>query len=124
MTRQITTHHSNALNRALTLEAIGEPGPGGANERYEITYAVPPNFTTLQHYPLSFQTGDPADGINGISNEVLLAIVADRLEGFQEGPFACETNEVALGKVKAAIRILGTRSQEREERGVEGKQCP
>lgn len=121
MTRPIKTHHTNNCNRAITLEALGEPGPGGANTRYVISYQ---NGDIGTNYPITFQSGDPADGINGITNEVLLAIVADRLEGFQEGPFACETNEVALGKVKAAIRILGTRSQEREERGVEGKQCP
>ena len=58
--------------------------------------------------------------INGISNESLLAVIRDRLEGFQTGPFACESNLEALRSVIIAMDTLAHRTAERTQRGVEG----
>jgi hypothetical protein len=51
---------------------------------------------------------------------VLLAVVRDRLECFQRGPFACDTNQQALDHVVAAMESLHSRTKERVVRGVEG----
>jgi hypothetical protein len=59
-------------------------------------------------------------GVNGITNEVLLAIVADRLRGFQSSPYACQENAEALECTEAALRRLHDRTRAREARGVEG----
>ena len=67
-----------------------------------------------------FQDGPVDQGINGVTNEVLLAILEDRLLGFQGGPFSHESNEVALEHVRAAMQALQARTAEREARGVEG----
>lgn len=52
--------------------------------------------------------------------EALIAIVIDRLQGFQRGQFACEENVLALHKLHEAMHWLHHRTREREERGVEG----
>jgi hypothetical protein len=59
-------------------------------------------------------------GVNGISNEVLLTIVEDRLKGFQSGPYACRENALALTHVQDAMHWLHHRTRERVQRGVEG----
>lgn len=59
-------------------------------------------------------------GVNGISNEALLAIVEDRLLGFQSGEYACRENAVALTKIQEAMMWLQKRTRDRAARGVEG----
>lgn len=71
-----------------------------------------------------FQSGNPNDpdvGVNGITNEVLLAVVQTRLEEFQKSPFACQENQGALHCVQGALHWLHKRTIEREKRGVEGQ---
>lgn len=123
--REITSHRGSSLNNGLKIYASDEPGPGGANQCYlihvdEINFTTPPGVTVSD--VLQFHKGNPADGITGISNEALLAIVEDRLKGFQSGPFACDTNAMALSSVGAALAVLRARSAERTARGVEGTQ--
>lgn len=71
--------------------------------------------------PIRFQNGGIAvAGINGISQEALLAIVEDRLSCFENGPFACEENALALEYVRKAMQVLHDRTLKRVSRGVEG----
>lgn len=121
--RTLTTHQVNELNEALTIRVVDEPGQGGANHRYKID-------GPLRHFgqvsapafqcDIKFQQGPPAEGINGISNEALLAVLEDRLRGFHEGPFACDENYLALQNVRNAMAILQLRTRQRMARGVEG----
>ncbi|KVR99176.1 hypothetical protein WK29_30460 [Burkholderia vietnamiensis] len=68
-----------------------------------------------------FQNGPIAEaGVNGITQEVLLAIVADRLRSFQAGPYACRENALALTKIEEAQHWLQQRTIARMRRGVEG----
>lgn len=122
--REVTGHGCSSLNVNLRIEALGEPGNGGAHVTYRI---MAPKFdergvlTGLRQMAyLRFQQGNPAGCINGISGEALLAIVADRLEGFQGTEFACKENAAALAKVREALEILDRRTRARIERGVEG----
>lgn len=110
---QITTHKGNLLNDSLRLIAFGPPGNGGAHWRYIIERQG-------QCDTFQFQQGNPAESINGISNEVLLAMLIHRVEGFQSGPFACERNATALTHLQAAMDCFKDRTAERKERGVEG----
>ena len=110
---------------------MDEPGPGGANREYAITFHDPKH-GGAERSPISdkhgrnciisFQDGNPDVGINGISNEALLAIVEDRLEGFQGGRFACRETAVALTKIQEAMMWLQKRTRDRVARGVEGTQ--
>jgi hypothetical protein len=131
--RHITTHQASPLDKDITLHVLDEPGHGGACHEYMVTgmrIPAPLSEHALNHLQSSgycygvripFQNG-PANeaGVNGVSNEVLLAIVADRLEGFQAGPYACEDNGVALAKIKSAMGDLQQRTKARLARGVEG----
>lgn len=70
---------------------------------------------------ISFQCGPLAEaGINGITHENLLAILIDRLEGFQGGKYATVENQIALDHLRAAQNTLKFRTQLRLARGVEG----
>lgn len=112
--REIITHKANGLNDAIRILALDQPGAGGANHVYEIGGAG----ATVR---IEFQNGPVKEsGFNGISNEALLAIVADRLEGFQRGPFKCKDNEDALGMVKGGLTCLLKRTKKRVDQGVEG----
>ena len=70
---------------------------------------------------IHFQNGPIQEaGVNGISNEALLAIAEDRLLGFQSGQFACRENAVALTKLQECMMWLQKRTRDRMTRGVEG----
>lgn len=113
--REITSHKVNGCNGELTVMAIDEPGCGGANHAYEITGFA--NGICQLH----FQNGPIKEaGVNGITHEVLLAILIDRMEGFQSGKFKCEENAVALEFLQGAQRVLKRRTEKRLSRGVEG----
>ena len=59
-------------------------------------------------------------GINGVTNEQLLAIVIDRLEHFQRSPYSSRDNAITITHVENALLRLKKRTIERESRGVEG----
>jgi len=96
----------------------------GANHEYHIDWPTPdggmgdtkPNFVRI-----SFQNGPIKEfGLNGITQEVLLAIVIDRLRSFQSGPFSCRENAIALTHCEEALMWLQRRTVARVKRGVEG----
>ena len=71
---------------------------------------------------LQFQNGGVKDnGVNGITNEALLAVLEDRLTHLNE-KFPCIQNNLAIINIKAALTILEQRTASREARGVEGKE--
>lgn len=115
--KTVTAHQGNDLNDALKIGADG-PGQGNASHIYRITSAA---VSPQEICVIRFQNGPIKEaGVNGITNEALLAIVADRLEGFQSGPYACEANAKALFHCQGALSVLHERTREREARGVEG----
>jgi len=129
--REITTHKVNPANDTIKIIVNDEPGAGGANHRYELTgfdTDSNPSKSSPDGYNMScskqvilFQNGPiPTSGVNGVTQEVLLAIVQDRLEAFQAGQYACEENGKALSAVKEAQHWLQFRTLKRMARGVEG----
>lgn len=103
------------------VEALDEKGQGNANHEYEISPvdADPRKATWSQR--ISFQNGPIKEaGVNGVMNEDLIAIVIDRMRGFQSGDYACRDNALALTKLEEALMWLRNRTNERESRGVEG----
>ena len=124
MSRRITTHEVSGLNEALLINVLDEPGHGGACHEYQICRCVRntgDENDDIELCMINFQNGPIKEhGVNGISGEALLAIVRDRLECFQAGQYACETNQQALDHVVAAMEALASRTRERVERGVEG----
>lgn len=129
--RTIDDHKVNPANDTLTITVLDEPGAGGANHLYQVTgFDTSTNssdpFTErhgqpAQHATVLFQNGPIADvGVNGLTHEVLLAIVADRLRSFQKGPYSCKANACALTHIEEAKHWLQQRTIERMRRGVEG----
>jgi len=143
-TRIITDHILNGLNEALTITADG-PGPDGASHRYDIigkAEIIPGIGPRPFGVNLRFQNGPIGrnpDGttrlqdLNGISNEALLAVLIDRMRGFQfernpdgsfdeskRGKFACKENACALTHMEEALMWLHKRTRDRMRRGVEG----
>lgn len=139
--RTITDHKLNGLNERIDITVIDEPGPGGANHGYMITGFTeqmtsdsPPPRAFL-NVPIQFQNGPigSQEDMNGVTNEALIAVVIDRMRGFQygrkpdgsfdesaRGKFACRENAVALTHLEDALMWLQKRTRDRLSRGVEG----
>lgn len=124
MGRYITSHKTNGLNDELRVIAIDEPGHGNACHEYKIetrVIAMNDDRYVEDLCIVRFQNGPILEhGVNGVSNESLLAIVEDRLLGFQSGQFACRENALALTAIQEAIMWLQKRTRDRIARGVEG----
>jgi hypothetical protein len=129
--RELNEHVVNPANDKIKIVVNDQPGAGGANHRYEISgfdtngnssEEAPDGYkTSYSKIVLLFQNGPIAQsGVNGITQEVLLAIVADRLRSFQAGPYACKENACALTKIEEAQHWLQQRTIARVRRGVEG----
>jgi hypothetical protein len=118
--RQITQHQTNECNKAITIIADERnPENGNASHFYACSYTSDEGNTSTQL--LSFQNGPiGVVGTNGITHEVLLAILIDRLECFQDSKYANEYNQRALEHLTNALNALIARTAEREARGVEG----
>jgi hypothetical protein len=117
--RTLDNHKMNPANDLITVTVIDGPGAGGASHEYQV---VIPNGKTTN---ISFQNGPIAEvGVNGLTQEVLLAIVIDRLRSFQAGNFACRENALALTKIEAAMHWLHSRTLARMRIGVEGTHLP
>jgi hypothetical protein len=115
--RQLTSHKVNGLNEAIQI-VPGDAGAGNAPHTYCISLIE--GGKAYGCNTLEFQNGPPSEGIHGISNEALLAIVEDRLIAFQDGPFKCRENAVALTKLQEAMMWLQKRTRDRATSGVEG----
>jgi hypothetical protein len=120
--RQLHEHQVNPVNDLLAISVIDEPGAGGANHRYVVQSGGDgPEGTPRVHCEVDFQDGPINEvGVNGVTNEALLAIVIDRMRSFQAGPFACRENALALTKLEEAQMWLLQRTRARMARGVEG----
>lgn len=121
----------DSANHQLMIEVTDQPGAGGANHRYEITgfdtkannsRADSKGYTSsFSRQVVLFQNGPIKDfGVNGITQEALLALVVDRLRSFQSGPFSCRENDIALTHCEDALMWLQRRTRARIARGVEG----
>jgi hypothetical protein len=129
--RTIDDHKVNPANDKLQITVEDEPGHGGGSHLYMIrgfdttTNASDPfvarHGAPAHHATILFQNGPiPEAGVNGVTHEALLAIVADRLRSFQKGPYSCKANACALTHIEEAMHWLQQRTIERMRRGVEG----
>ncbi len=133
MSRLIHDHKLNGLNEAIEITADG-PGPGGASHLYKLDLTAGAPESGGQQLTISFQNGPIKEaGYNGFTNEALIAVVIDRLRGFQfcrdpdgnfskpPGQFACKENACALTHLEESLMWLQKRTRDRLARGVEGK---
>jgi len=91
-------------------DAAGNPA-GGITEGKGFTIA-------WQNGPLG--RGSERVQPNGAFVEEIIAAAIDRLSYYQSSPFACEYNERAIEYLEKAIKALRARTEDREDRMVEG----
>lgn len=118
--RELTGHRVNPANDILNVRVLDEPGAGGASHLYMITgfRASTRNNPALYAHPdvgpghmtgftVLFQNGAINEvGTNGVTHEALIAILIDRLQSFQDGPYANGYNDTALLSLKTAQKAL------------------
>jgi hypothetical protein len=123
--RQVNDHKvGNGAADVLTITVLDEPGAGGACHEYSVAWSADPNGDVRLGNAcfIGFQNGPIKEaGTNGVTQEALLAIVIDRLRSFQDGPFKCRDNAVALTHCEEALMWLHRRTRERIARGVKGQ---
>jgi hypothetical protein len=118
-------------DEALKIEVLDAPGHGNAHHLYEISgwnHRTNPSQDELKQYAaaydaisIMFQNGPIKEvGVNGVTHEVLLAVIIDRLRSFQRGEYACKENACALTHLEEALHWLQQRTIKRMRRGVEG----
>ncbi len=124
---ELKEHVVNPANDRLKVVAIDGPGPGGASHVYAISgYNMPtesPEEEVTDYVRLRFQNGPinaDGNGVNGLTHEVLLVIILDRLRGFQDGKFKCRENALAITHLEEAMHWLGHRTRARMAKGIEG----
>lgn len=108
---RIHTDHNGVAVNAISALSDGTNVEG----HYYQVLAGPKNLI------VEFQFGGVADnGVNGVTNEALLAILIHRMK-FLDGKFGCDENKRAIQHMEEALCNLEVRSARRIARGVEGK---
>jgi hypothetical protein len=116
--RTLDEHKVNPVNDLIEIKALDEH-PSGVPHHYSLS--VPNGMTTR----IDFQDGPIGEvGVNGLTQEALLAVVLDRLRGFQKGPFACRENALAITKIEEGLLWLHKRTIDRMRKGIEGTHLP
>jgi hypothetical protein len=112
----ITSHHDgHGLNEMIRIEK-DDPGPGGASHYFTfLNDGAVCGFIEFQKGPRGVIGSTP-----GATELAVLAVIRDRLESFQAGPYACEENAEALNRVNEAMRLMKERADKRAARGVLG----
>ncbi len=118
--RTIEMHKVNPCNDLIDITVLDEPGHGGACHEYLVTL-YNHSGDVVDEGLINFQNGPILEsGVNGITQEVLLAILIDRLKAFHAGPYSCDENYEALTHCRLALRALNARTIRRMNEGVEG----
>lgn len=124
--RHIKYEQVSDLEKKITISADerdAEMGNGSHvyTVKLELTDTGDSAMDEFQETEIRFQHGPAKDnGRNGITNEALLVIVADRLRCFQESPFHCPENGQALEFIEEALRCLNERTKRRMDLCIEG----
>jgi len=117
--RSVYCHKISPAHDLLDVIVKDAPGHGGASHVYHIEHAGSAGLPAM--LAIEFQNGPIGEhGVNGVTQEILLAVVIDRLRSFQSGPFSSRENALALTKCEEALHWLQQRTIDRVRRGVEG----
>ena len=117
-------HDGHGLNDEIEIEAGPIDPVNGGRHTYAIAVPRPGSSKILdQKGFLQFQHGPRhEDGsVHGVTDAAVLAVIVDRYEGFQEGPYACSDNESVIAYLKLALSVMKQRADARAARGVLGK---
>lgn len=119
ITRRIFTHTipMQDIGTFAVYSSSTPDDPGGAPHHYILHgHDIRPPIAEIR-----FQNGPVGEaGVNGVTDAQLLAVLIDRLQGFQRGPYACRENALTLTKLEEAMHWIHHRTMARSRRGVEG----
>lgn len=118
--REITSHIHPEYNNGLRVHVMDEAGPGGACHEYAIT--ANPGKYEKDVALIKFQKGPVAEvGHNGILEGQLVAIMIDRYQAFQSGPFPSPEGAEILAHLCDIEALIHQRVTDRLARGVMSK---
>lgn len=119
--RRLHDHEINTFNaQHVTVAAMDEPDPKAGGACHEYAIMLSPVGGAPGHV-LKFQHGPVKDaGINGITDQALIAIILDRWRAFQRSKWANRETAVSITKLEEALMWQHKRTLDREKRGVEG----
>ena len=107
-------------HNGLYVNAISNLADGKEVEGHLYQVSTPSGFNGMLH----FQTGPAAEvGVNGLTNEALLAVLAHRLNVMNK-KMPCRENAIAITNIEQAQLWLEKRTRDRLARGVEGTKEP
>lgn len=117
-------HDGHGLNERITILADErDPSSGGASHHYLVT--MPSDCIDSDEIvaEIHFQHGprNAKGSRQGITEAALIAVLLDRLEGFQAGPYSCRENALTKTKLEEALHWSRHRADARARRGVLGK---
>lgn len=118
--RYIDSHHDgHGLNESLEIVA-DDADQSGASHSYTID--IVNGQQRHQVARVQFQKGPrhEEESTPGCTEASLLAILIDRLRGFQAGPYPCKENAVVLTKLEECMMWVKERAHARAKRGVLG----
>ncbi len=108
---RIHTDHNGVAVNAISALADGTNVEG---HEYQVLAGT-------ENVQVKFQSGPVQEnGVNGITNEALLAILAHRIDHLN-AKFPCRENAIAITNIEQALMWLEKRTTNRIERGVEGQ---
>ena len=115
--RTIDTHHDgHGLNESIVIYSDTPDGSGAAHifDMHIAGHSV--GSVQFQKGPRNVEGSTP-----GVTEAALLAILIDRLRGFQAGPYGCRENAIQLTHLEECLHWTKARADERAKRGVLGK---
>lgn len=130
--RALHDHKTTPLNEnhiAVRATDNADPDAGNAHHEYEIEVSVPVEGDDLPAnsrrviglVKLSFQHGPINEvGVNGITDQALIAVVLDRWRSFQTSKWANRETAVSITKLEEALMWQHKRTLDRTREGVEG----
>lgn len=114
--RKLDLHHDgHGLNESIEITADNADA-SGASHYYELH--IGGSFIGS----IQFQQGPrEAEGSRaGATEAAMFAILIDRLQGFQRGPYGCRENAIQITKLEECLHWTKARADDRAKRGVLG----
>lgn len=91
------------------------------NDNVALSMTAPGGKRIAHIASLQFQSGPiPEYGVNGLTNEILLAVLIERTQRLN-GMFPCAENIQAIVHMEKALDYFNARTARRQAAGIEGK---
>lgn len=108
-------HDGYQLNDGLEILSADVQKGGAPDDYWVVGNGAVDQTITFQHGPRGVE-----GSVDGLTHEVLLAILIDRCEGFDQGPYPHPENTACLVHLRAAMACCKRRVSERAARNVLG----